>query len=73
MIEGFVCTVPVYEYKGWSFEYKIYCGPWPLKKNGELKKLAGRKFWKMFFEFSKLPEEEQEKYRVGGGCMRFGG
>ena len=72
-MHGFVCTVPIYEYKGWFFEYKAYCGPWPLKKNGDPRKCAGKKFWNMFSEFSKLPEEEQETYRVGGGCVRFGG
>ena len=41
-----------YRYKGWWFEY-THSGPWPLKKNGEPRKRAGRKFYKIIEEFEK--------------------
>lgn len=31
---GFICSHPVYEYKGWTWE-STYSGPWPLRKDGE--------------------------------------
>jgi hypothetical protein len=68
---GYLCGPHIYEYKGIVFEYSIYGGPWPLKKDGEQKKLAGRRFFRLAHEFFKLPESEQEKYRIGGGCRRI--
>lgn len=68
---GFICGPRLYEYKGWSFEFHSYCGQWPLRKDGELRKRAGRRFWKVFGEFEKLTHEDQVKYRVGGGCVRI--
>ena len=55
-----------YTYKGWTFEWKKDwpVGPWPCKKDLELRAKAGRKFWDMFQEFSELSDEEQEQYRV---------
>lgn len=68
---GFVCSAPEYEYKGWVFEIHAYMGPWPLKKNGDPRKRAGRKFYKMWEEFSTLTEDEQKSFRIGGGCRKF--
>jgi hypothetical protein len=67
---GFICSYPVYEYKGWTWE-ETYCGPWPLRKDGEPRKRAGRVFWKVWGEWQELPEDEKKKTRVGGGCVRF--
>lgn len=69
-IHGFVCGSKLYEFDGWFFE-DSYSGPWPLKKDGELKARAGRKFWKMYNKFRELPLKEQKKCRVGGGCISF--
>ena len=69
-ITGILCAPRTYEFKGWTFEFG-YSGPWPLRKDGELRKRAGRKFWKMWAEWQDLPEDEQKKTRVGGGCVRF--
>lgn len=68
-VVGWMCGHSIYEYEGWLFEYSIGSGPWPLKKDGEPRKRAGKKFYKMFDRFDKLPDEEQAKYRVGGGCV----
>lgn len=68
---GWVCGPRVYEYKGWFFEWHPYCGAWPLKKDMEPRKRAGRVFWNLFSEFYSLPEGEQKKHRVGGGCQQF--
>ncbi len=68
---GWICGPRTYYFKGWHFEYHAYCGPWPLKKDGEPRKRAGRVFWKVCQEFADLPKAEREKYRTGGGCAAF--
>jgi len=68
---GVICSSPIYEYCGWLFEYDPYRGVWPLKKDGEHRKKAGNKFWKVFSEWFDLSEKEQRKTRVGGGCIKF--
>ena len=68
---GHLCGPRLYEFEGVSFEFSYIIGPWPLKKNGEPKKLAGRRFYALYDRFSKLPEAEQEKHRTGGGCITF--
>lgn len=70
-LHGFICGPSVYEYKGWTFEYGMCSGPWPLRKDGEPRKRAGRVFWKVWSEWQSLPLEEKAKTRVGGGCVRF--
>ena len=71
-MNGFICGPRIYEYEGWIFEHGHYIC-WPLKKDGEPRKRAGRKFYDMVGRFVALSEEEQEKHRVGGGCIRMGG
>ena len=39
-ITGYFCGPGLYEFEGWFFEYGP-CGPWPLRKDGELFKRAG--------------------------------
>ena len=69
---GHICSARIYEYKGWLFEFHPYTGgPWPLRKDGEPRKRAGRVFWKVFDEWRALPEDDREQYRVSGGCQRF--
>lgn len=68
---NFICGPRIYEFDGWIFEYHMTGGPWPLKKDGELRKRAGRTFYKVIAKFDKLTIEEKEKYRVGGGCLPF--
>lgn len=70
-LHGYVCSTPVYEYKGWTFEVHYNSGPWPLRKDGEVRALAGRMFWRMFSEWDDLTDDEKQKTRVGGGCVRF--
>lgn len=65
---GFLCSPPLYEYDGWFFQYGHYIC-WPLCKDGEPRKRAGKKFYDMLDRFFALSEEEQESYRVGGGCI----
>jgi len=72
-MSGFVahiCRPIIYEYKGWTFEVSSTSGPWPLRKNGELRARAGMKFWKVFSEWQDLSGGEKQKTRVGGGCVR---
>lgn len=61
-----ICIAPIYEFDGWVFEYhrgKPY-GPWPLKKDGEPRARAGKKFYKAFEDFQEFPLEMQEEMRV---------
>jgi hypothetical protein len=64
-----VCTARVYEFDGWTFEILPNCGAWPLKKDGEPRARAGRKFYAMMDMFTALSEDEQKKCRTGGGCQ----
>ena len=70
-VHGVVCLTPVYEYKGWIFEYSPNIGVWPLKKNLEPRKRAGKVFWGLVGEFLQLPDSQQAACRVGGGCIHF--
>ena len=65
MMGVFLCGPRVYEYDGWLFEVHSYCGPWPLRRDGELRKYAGRRFWEMFGRFDGLAEVARAQYRVG--------
>ena len=67
-VSGFMCGPRLYKYAGWFFEFG-YCGPWPLKKDGELMKRAGRKFYKDLKPFFNMADKQKSKYRVGGGCI----
>ena len=72
MTQGIMCGPKLYEYDGWFFEVCACNGPWPLKKDCDPRKRAGNVFYSMYEKFNKLSVEEQEYYRVGGGCVRFG-
>ena len=69
-MRGYLCGPGIYEFEGWTFEFG-YCGPWPHRADGELRKRAGRRFWKMFAKWQALPDAEREATRVGGGCRRM--
>ena len=62
-----VCCSTLYKFEGWIFEYSRTkpFGPWPLKKDYEPRKRAGRAFYQMFGRFLELPADEQEKLVVG--------
>jgi len=68
-VTGFVCGPRVYEYQGWTFEVHAMCGPWPLKKDGDPRERAGRVFYNMYSEWSKLTDTEKKETRIGGGCI----
>ena len=66
-----LCRPKEYEFEGVIFEISPMIGPLPLKKNGDPKKRAGKKFYTIFKRFDSLPIEEQKKYKTGGGCVRI--
>lgn len=70
-ITGIICSPRVYEFKGWTFEVSSASGPWPLRRDGELRARAGRVFWKVYSEWEDLSDDEKQRTRVGGGCVRF--
>jgi hypothetical protein len=69
-VRGIICGPKLYEYAGWFFEFG-HCGPWPLKKDGDPRKRAGRKFYNDISDFLEMNDEDQKEYRVGGGCIFF--
>ena len=70
-ITGIVCSPRVYSYKGWTFEVSSAPVPWPLRKDGELRARAGNVFWRIYSGWEGLPDDEKQRTRVGGGCVRF--
>lgn len=69
-VHGWICGPRTYEFEGWNFEY----GPsvvWPLKKNGEPRQRAGKKFYSTLDRFCQLTDEQKIKHRTGGGCVAF--
>mgnify|MGYP001309174722 CR=1 FL=1 len=71
-ISGIVCCPAVYRFGGYTFEINKISGPWPLKKDGELRKIATEKFWSAYERFSALPEEARKRFCLeAGGCMRI--
>ena len=72
-VVGYLCCPHLYQYAGWLFEVHSYCGPWPCKRNGELRARAGRVFYAVYERFAALDEAERETYRVGGGCVKVHG
>ena len=67
---GWVCGPRIYKFDGWLFEYH-QTSVWPLKKDGEPRKRAGRRFYAMLDRFLALDKAEREQHRVGGGCVAF--
>jgi len=65
--QGWLCGPKVYEYEGWLFQIG-YSGPWPLCKDGESRKRAGRVFWGVVDRWQAEPDPES--FRVCGGCQR---
>jgi hypothetical protein len=63
------CFAHIYEYQGILFEIPKTGGPWPLKKDGDPKAMADKKFYDLMATFYALPKEEQERCKVGGGCI----
>ena len=67
-VTGFICVSDWYRYKhnGRDFLFEnSYHGPWPLRKNDYAPWARVTKaFWRMWEEFSALPKDEQERYRL---------
>lgn len=70
-MKGFICGPRLYRYEGWFFEVHSWCGPHPLKKDGELRKRVGRRFWAVWNRFAALSDKQKARYRIGGGCREI--
>lgn len=68
---GYICGPRVYEYNGITFENNYMGGPWRLKKDGSPCARCGKKFYKDIGPWIDMPEPEQEKHRIGGGCREI--
>lgn len=69
---GYICGPRIYEYKGVTIELPSIGGAWPINKKGEPYQRIPRGVEAIVDEFLGLPEDEQAKYRTGGGCQRIG-
>ena len=71
---GVICIAGIYEYKGYIFEFRTFCGPTVLGKNLKPRKRQptgeDHPFWKAFSEWIRLSHDEklQTLYRDGGCC-----
>ena len=54
-----ICMPKLYRYDGWLFEVHSYFGAWPLKKDLDTRKRAGRKFFKMYERFKNEKNKAQ--------------
>ena len=70
-ITGHICMPTIYDYDGWFFEHSKYMGFWPLKKNGDPRKRAGDKFYKMLTKFLKLSDKKKKELKISGGCIHI--
>lgn len=68
-MSGFLCSARIYEFDGQTFEFNEYTGPWPIRKDGERYKRAGKKFYDLFDQW--YHTHDRESFRVGGGCERW--
>ena len=69
---GYICGPRIYEYRGIIIELPGGGGPWPLNKSGNAYQRVPGYVVDIVNDFWSLSEEDQEKYRTGGGCQRFG-
>jgi hypothetical protein len=67
----YICGPRLYEYNGVIIEMSACSGPWASNRNGDPYQRLPAKVKKAIDEWWMLPEEEQNKYRVGGGCVRL--
>ena len=58
-----MAIMPIYKFEDWLFEYSRTkpLEPWPLCKDYEPRKRAGKKFYEMLGRFLELSEEEQKE------------
>jgi hypothetical protein len=67
MGNAIITVADCYRYKGVMFEWHHFCGPMPLRNDGEpsqAKRQPSRAFYAIAAEWHKLPKEEREKYRI---------
>lgn len=58
-VNGIMTVANVYEFKGFTFEFSNFLGPLKLNKDLNPSACMGRKFFKVFDEWSKLSEQEK--------------
>jgi len=66
----YLCGARIYKYGKWTFEFGMG-GFSPLTKTGTPYKRIPNTFYKDLGVWLEMNDEDQEKYRVGGGCERL--
>lgn len=63
-----IATYDVYQFNGWVFEWRRGrpFSPWPIKKNGEPRACAGRKFYSDITEWLNMSDEDQDTFLWDG-------
>jgi len=65
-VTGIICLGNIFNYKGFLFEDHHYCGPVPLRKDGEMSRRIRKGFYDAYYEFKQLNKTDQETFRVFG-------
>ncbi len=65
-----LCGARIYKYGKWTFECSMGAFS-PLTKSGSPYKRIPNKFYEDTRDWLDMDEDDQEKYRVGGGCERL--
>ena len=63
------CSPGIYMYNNVTFQYGRSIGIWPLKRNGDPRKLCGRQFLSKVKKFLSLSNSEKNSYKINGGCQ----
>jgi len=66
----YMCGARIYKYGKWTFEYGMAEFS-PLTKTGDPYKRIPNKFYTDLKVWLDMNEDDQEKYRIGGGCERL--
>ena len=66
-MQGHICFVNIYKYKGLVFEYHDYLGPTQYKNDAsEPRKNISKNFYNVVSKFEKLSRIEREQYQIYG-------
>ena len=68
---GYMCSSRLYKIDDVVFEFPAWCGPCPLRVDGEPKTRFSKKDKAVMEKVRHMSATELEKYRIGGGCQRF--
>ena len=57
-------NAPIFHYNSWTFKLHPYCGPWPIKVDGEPRKFAGPNFFQDIQPLLDMLPNDRKEYLV---------